>query len=80
MTQISVKLPGDLIASVDAAAYQLRRTRGNYGDSSLNLHYSPASVLYTAQFSTRRPSTRANSLMLLVTSTKPSERAWPAIN
>ena len=32
MTQISVKLPGDLIASVDAAAYQLRRTRGNYGD------------------------------------------------
>ena len=35
MTQISVKLPGDLIASVDAAAYQLRRTRGNYGDSSL---------------------------------------------
>ena len=29
MTQISVKLPGDLIASVDAAAYQLRRTRAD---------------------------------------------------
>ena len=29
MTQISARLPDDLIASVDAAAYQLRRTRAD---------------------------------------------------
>ena len=31
------------------------------------------------QFSTRSPDTRRNSFTLLVTSTKPRERAWPAI-
>lgn len=29
MTQISARLPDDLIASVDAAAHQLRRTRAD---------------------------------------------------
>jgi hypothetical protein len=51
----------------------------NTADSGNLILCTDSRVYAQTQFSSRKPSTRLNSLELFVTTTKPMERAWPAI-